>query len=189
MNRSLEKSSLILVVVMNNARDLEIARVLGWYRIPIRSAPKIISVDYLAFYQTSSFEESKWRIEWIAPVLGHELTTRRELLRDEPDHPHVNQEYYKIQLGPMQQLQYPILAENWKRITFFYTTGEHFQSATTITDLLLASDERPIIWQALRERADRDQVYLPAELHDMDLDASMLALLLGINDNHLTDPE
>jgi len=189
MKRSPEKSSLILVVVMNNARDLEIARVLGWYRIPIRSAPKIISVDYLAFYQTSSFEENKWRIEWIAPVLGHELTTRRELLREEPDHPHANQEYYKIQLGPILQLQVPILAENWKRITFFYTTGEHFQSATTITDLLLASDERPIIWQALRERADRDQIYLPAELSDMDLDPAMLALLLGVDDHHLIDPE
>jgi hypothetical protein len=45
-------TSLILVAVLNNPRDLEIARLLGWYRIPLRSAPKVIAVDYLAFYQT-----------------------------------------------------------------------------------------------------------------------------------------
>ncbi len=39
-------SDLVLVAVMPNQRDLEIARVLGWYRIPLKSAPKVISVDY-----------------------------------------------------------------------------------------------------------------------------------------------
>jgi hypothetical protein len=42
----------VLVAVVNNRRDLEIARLLGWYRIPVRSAPKAVGVDYLAFYQT-----------------------------------------------------------------------------------------------------------------------------------------
>ena len=35
----LSPTSLILVVLMNDPRDLEIARLLGWYRIPLRSAP------------------------------------------------------------------------------------------------------------------------------------------------------
>ena len=30
-------SDLVLVAVMPNQRDLEIARVLGWYRIPLKS--------------------------------------------------------------------------------------------------------------------------------------------------------
>ncbi len=42
-------TALMLVAVMPSPRDLEIARVLGWYRIPLRFAPKIIQVDYLAF--------------------------------------------------------------------------------------------------------------------------------------------
>jgi len=67
---------------------MEIARVLGWYRIPLRFAPKVVAVDYLAFYQTGAFGENhRWRIEAIAPVRGHELTTRRELIRSESDHP------------------------------------------------------------------------------------------------------
>jgi len=106
---------------MNQPRDLEIARLLGWYRIPLRSAPKVVAVDYLAFYQTAAFGEERWRIQYVAPVKGHELTTRIELIRDEPDHPHAHQEYYKIQIGPLQPLEKPLLAESWRRITFFYT--------------------------------------------------------------------
>ena len=51
--------ALILVVVMSNPRDLEISRLLGWYRIPYRSAPKTIGVDYIAFYQTAKFGAEK----------------------------------------------------------------------------------------------------------------------------------
>jgi hypothetical protein len=76
MNMLPSPSSLILVVLMNNLRDMEIARLLGWYRIPLRSAPKVIAVDYLAFYQTAAFGEEKWRIQYVAPVRGHELVAR-----------------------------------------------------------------------------------------------------------------
>ena len=56
--------ALILVAIMPNPRDLEIARLLGWYRIPYRSAPKTISVDYIAFYQTAKFGAEKWAINF-----------------------------------------------------------------------------------------------------------------------------
>ncbi|NJN44676.1 MAG: hypothetical protein HC806_08140 [Anaerolineae bacterium] len=46
-----EPTSLLLVAIIPSPRDLEIARVLGWYRIPLRRAPKVVAVDYLAFYQ------------------------------------------------------------------------------------------------------------------------------------------
>ena len=121
---TLKSTSLVLVAVVNDPRDLEIARLLGWYRIPLRTAPKVVAVDYLAFYQTGAFGQQRWRIQTIAPVRGHELATRAELLRDEPDHPRAREEYYKIQLGPLEQLEQPILAETWRRVTFLYTTGE-----------------------------------------------------------------
>jgi hypothetical protein len=93
-------SALILVAVMPARRDLEIARLLGWYRMRLKSAPKVIDVDYLAFYQTAAFGEGhRWCIESIAEVRGHELTTRRELFRDEPDHPRSSEEYYKDPIG------------------------------------------------------------------------------------------
>jgi hypothetical protein len=165
---------------MNNPRDLEIARLLGWYRIPLRSAPKVIAVDYLAFYQTSAFGEEKWRIQFVAPVTGHELTTRAELLKDEADHPHANQEYFKIQLGSLERLPQPILAGNWRRITFLYTTGEYLLGAKTVNDLVVHSEERQILWQALRERANQMQGYHAGDQPEVDLDPAVLAALLGI---------
>jgi hypothetical protein len=173
-------TSLILVAVMNNPRDLEIARLFGWYRIPLRSAPKVVAVDYLAFYQTGSFGPDRWCIQFVAPVRGHELTTRRELLRDEPDHPHANREYYKIQLGPLFSLPRPIPAGTWRRITFLYTTGEYLLEAETVNDLVVHNEERQVLWQALRERAGQEQEYQAGELPGMDLDPALLALLLGI---------
>lgn len=179
-------TSLILVVVMNNPRDLEIARLLGWYRIPLRSAPKVIAVDYLAFYQTAAFGEEKWRIQYIAPVRGHELTTRRELLRDEPDHPHANQEYFKVQLGPLVRLPEPILAEDWRRITFLYTTGEYLLQARNVRQLVVQSEDRMILWQSLRERASQSKAYGSQadtqDLPELDLDPAVLAALLGIKE-------
>lgn len=175
-------TSLILVVLLNNRRDLEIARVLGWYRIPLRSAPKVIAVDYLAFYQTAAFREERWQIRWIAPVRGHELTTRLELLRDEPDHPRARQEYFKVQIGPLMDLPRPIPAANWRRITFLYTTGEYLMQAETISDLVVKSDERPVLWQALRERANQAQSYTTGKEPDLDLDPMLLAALLGIQE-------
>ncbi len=175
-------TALILVAVMNNPRDLEIARLLGWYRIPLRTAPKVVAVDYLAFYQTGAFGEDKWRIQHVAPVRGHELTTRLELLKDDKNHPRAHEEYFKIQLGHLINLPRPIIATSWRRITFFYTTGEYLQHAQTVNDLVIHDEERRILWQALRERALEEQSYSAEGLPSIDLDPELLASLLGIRD-------
>jgi hypothetical protein len=173
-------TSLILVAVLTEPRDLEIVRLLGWYRIPLRTAPKVVAVDYLAFYQTGAFGAEKWRIQYVAPVRGHELTTRAELLRDEPDHPRAREEYYKIQLGPLAALPHPVLADKWRRITFFYTTGEYLLSAETVGELVVQTEERELLWKALRERANQAQSYSAANLDNLDLDPVLLAGLLGL---------
>lgn len=177
----IEFSSLVLVAVINNPRDLEIARVLGWYRIPLRFSPKVIAVDYLAFYQTAVFGDEKWRIQYIAPVKGHELTTRGELLRDEPDHPRSNDEYFKIQIGALEALPKPIPAGKWRRITFFYTTGEYLIEAKIINDLIVRSEERRTLWRALRERNEQSAIYSASELPELDVDLQALAILLGVD--------
>ena len=115
-----QPNSLILVALIPNPKDLEIVRVLGWYRIPLCTAPKVISVDYIAFYQPASFGDRKWCIEKYAQVRGHELVSRSDLFRNEPDHPKAREEYFKVQLGQLLKLIEPIRAKNWKRITFLY---------------------------------------------------------------------
>ena len=185
MNRFPDESELILVTLLNNVTDYEIARLLGWYRIPLRSAPKIINVDYLAFYQSKAFDTQKWQIRYLAPVKGHELTTRREILIDEPNHPRANQEYYKIQLGPLIELPKPIMADKWKRITFFYTTGELLSKAETINDLIINAEDRPLVWNALREKASIDQTYGKNQEDQylwLDIDPKVLSKLLGLED-------
>ncbi len=175
------ESALILVAVVPNQRDLEIARLLGWYRIPLKTAPKVIQVDYLAFYQTSAFGSGhQWQIETFASVRGHELTTRAELLRDEPDHPRANEEYFKVQLGPLQRRSTPIVSRGWKRLTFLYTTGELFNNAEVINDLVVKSEERQLLWHALRERALKTSDYQLEEFPENLLD-DKLQILLGIS--------
>lgn len=151
----LTDSTLVLVGITPKPKDLEIARLLGWYRIPLKTAPKILNVDTIAFYQTASFPEGeKSRIVSFADVRGVELTTRKSLLRDEPNHPRADEEYYKLQLGPLQTLRVPILSDRWKRFVFFYTTGEKLSNAKTLSDLSMSSSERGSLWKSLRERQE-----------------------------------
>ena len=175
-------TSLILVAFLPTPRDLEIARLLGWYRIPLRAAPKVVAVDYLAFYQPASFGERGGRIEFVSEVRGHELATRAELLRDEADHSRAREEYYKIQLGGLEKLPIPITTDKWKRITFLYTTGEYLLNAKSVNDLVVQSDERQLLWRSLRERAENEQLY-KVDLPEADIPPEVLLALLGIKED------
>jgi hypothetical protein len=180
MAYQVKDNALILVAVLPSVRDYEIARLLGWYRIPLRMAPKIVAVDMLAFYQPGSFGiEHRWQIEHVAEVKGVELTTRAELLREERDHPRAKEEYYRLSIGPLQKLATPLPAEKWKRITFFYTLGDLFNRAREIKDLVVRNEDRSVLWNTLRERQNQpsfggSQTSLP-----LDMDISLLSLLPG----------
>jgi hypothetical protein len=177
----LKPTDLILVALLPTPRDLEIARLLGWYRIPLRTAPKVVAVDYLAFYQPSAFGERGGQIEFIAEVRGHELTTRGELLKDEADHPRAREEYYKIQLGGLEKLREPIKTDKWKRVTFLYSTGEYLINAKLMNDLVVQNEERQLLWKNLRERAENEQLY-KTDLPEADIPPEILMALLGIKD-------
>lgn len=177
----LSPTSLVLVCLLPTPRDLEIARLLGWYRIPLRTAPKVVTVDYLAFYQPSAFAQRGGQIEYVAQVRGHELTTRGELLKDEADHPRAKEEYYKIQIGALEKLPQPIRADKWKRLTFLYSTGEYLLKAKTLNDLVVDGDERQVLWRSLRERAEDEQLY-KTDLPEADIPPEVLLALLGIKE-------
>lgn len=177
----LQPTSLILVCLLPSPRDLEIARLLGWYRIPFRTAPKVVAVDYLAFYQPSAFGQRGGQIEYVAEVRGHELTTRGELLKDEAKHPRAKEEYFKIQIGGLEKLKEPVGADKWKRITFLYTTGEYLLKAKTLNDLVVDGDERLVLWRSLRERAENEQLY-KTDLPEVDIPPEVLIALLGIKE-------
>lgn len=138
----------VLVAVMNNRRDWQ--RVLDeqWYRIPVKHAPAVAPhFDWLAFFFTAAFAENRWAVHYYARVAGHELVTRRDLLPDQPTHPRAGQWYYQCQLGPLQHKIPPITAGRWKRLTFIVTTGDRFESATEIGQLLAdyGTDGQPFV--------------------------------------------
>jgi hypothetical protein len=181
MTPNFEETDLFLVAVLPATRDLEIARMLGWYRIPLKSAPKVIEADYIAFYQTGAFGEGhRWMVESAAQVRGHELTTRGQLFKDEPDHPRKNEEYFKIALGPLFFLPHPILAGSWKRVTFLYTTGTRIMTSVTLKELVTHDSERDLLWHALRDRAANSEQYRVKPQPEFELDPEILALLAGL---------
>jgi hypothetical protein len=176
MTELLSPSNLVLVAFLPTPKDFEIARVLGWYRIPLRTAPRVIAVDTLAFYQPATFgDDHKWCIEYYAPITGHELTTRGQLFKEDFDHPRAGEEYFKLQLGTLQLLPRPIPADEWKRLTFLYTTGERLLNARTIDDLSVHDEERQVLTQALRERAEKEQRYGADHVPEMPWDQELLA--------------
>ena len=177
----LKPTDLILVCLFPTPRDLEIARLLGWYRIPLRTAPKVVAVDYLAFYQPSAFGDRGGQIEYIAQVRGHELSTRGELLKDEVDHPRAKEEYFKLQIGALEKLKEPVKSEKWKRLTFLYTTGEYLLNARSLNDLVVEGDERQLLWRSLRERAENSQLY-KIDLPEADIPPEVLIALLGVKE-------
>jgi hypothetical protein len=147
MSTQIDPNDLILVAVIKEPRDLDIVRVLGWYRIPVRTAPKTLQIDWLAFFQTAAFHSERWSIRYYCRVQGYELSTRRDLILDEPDHPRAGEPYFKIQLGPLLSLSRPIPARRWRRFTFLYTTGDRLLGAGELTDLRLpAAIKRNLFW-------------------------------------------
>jgi hypothetical protein len=129
-------SDRVLVGIVNDQRDFAIARDEGWYRIPREHAPdSATEAVVLAFYFTKSFGDEKWAIHWYAPVRGHELVRRRDLLPDEYDHPRADDLYYKLQIGPLTQLESPIPSLRWRRVTFIETSWDRFIAAEEINDL------------------------------------------------------
>lgn len=129
-------SDRVLVAIMNSRRDFDFARDEFWYRIPVEYAPKSATeAAVLALYFTQVFADDKWSIRWYAPVRGHELVRRRDLFPDKPEHPRADKMYYKVQLGPLMQLERPILSLRWRRITFIETTWDRFMAAEEINDL------------------------------------------------------
>jgi len=143
---------------MNRPQDFETACDQGWYRVPEKKAPRGVFFEYIAFYFTAAFGEEKWAVQYYARRLGHELVSRRELLPDEADHPRADERYYKLQLGPLQRRQPPIVSLRWRRIAFIHTTWDRFEMAQEINDLFAEGNglvDR--LYHALRESGLRPE--------------------------------
>jgi hypothetical protein len=142
----------VLVAVMNNEADWQRVQDQQWYRIPVKYAPEPVpNIDWLAFFFTAAFAENRWAIHYYAPVKGHELLTRRDMLPAEAGHKHANRWYYRLDIGPVQHRLPPIVADRWRRVTFIFTTGDRFEAAVELKDLLKDTDPTGNPFVTLRE--------------------------------------
>jgi hypothetical protein len=142
----------VLVAVVNNSRDFEVARQEGWYRIPLKRAPTRVGADYHAFYQTGVFGEERWAVNYYAPVRRYRVVSRRSLLPGEPSHPRGDDLYYKIEIGSLRRLPRPIPSHRLRRITFIPTTLERLLRAEEINDLWCSTRDEEQLWRAFKER-------------------------------------
>ena len=141
----------VLVAVMNDPRDFAIAQEQGWYRVPVKRAPRQVGADYLAFYFTGAFPvEQRHRIVYFAPIRAYRLATRIDLLPGEPDHPRAKDRYFQIQIGALQQLAHSIPSRRLRRITFISTTLHKLLQAQEINDLWHKGRGQDALWEALK---------------------------------------
>jgi very-short-patch-repair endonuclease len=144
------RSTRVLVAVMNNQRDFDIARHEGWYRIPYERAPARVGADYLAFYQTKAFDREQWAVNYYAPIRRYRLVARRDLFPKESDHPRAEAPYYKIEIAPLQHLPRPIPSRRLRRITFIPTTLDRLLQAEEINDLWCGSPAEERVWRMFK---------------------------------------
>jgi len=144
----------VLVAILPKPRDLDIARERRWYRIPVSSVNRFLRErwppDWLAFYQPKVFGREAFGVRYYAPVIKVRQAFRHELFPNEPINEKTNKRYFKVMLGPMEQLPQPILARRLRRIVFISTTWSKLMSAAEINDLY---DESPLedrLWAELK---------------------------------------
>lgn len=142
----------VLVAYVPQPADFARIQREGCYRIPARHMPKGLYAEYVAFYFGRKFTDDKWAIHYYARNLGHELTTRRDLLPEQPDHPRADDPYFKVQLGELVRLDRPIISLRWRRILFLHTTWDRFRDAVEISDLTVdGGDYVDRLYATLRE--------------------------------------
>ncbi|MEM7534857.1 MAG: DUF559 domain-containing protein [Chloroflexota bacterium] len=170
----------VLVTILNNLADFNIARDQHWYRIPISSAEKWAKKQwpphYLAFYQTKAFGQQAHGIYYYARVLAIHKAYRWQLFPEQPMDSRSNRLYYQIILEPLRQLPQPILSRRLRRIVFIPTTWEKFINAVEINDLYNESPLEDRLWAEFKrleikaERQEFVQMKVKSKRQDYALD-------------------
>jgi hypothetical protein len=125
----------VLVGVVNRKRDLDTILTERWYRIPVSQMPRGVNAEYIAFFLSGPFKERNGAVHYFAECRGVELVRRRDILPDEPRHSRADEQYYKVQLGPIECKNPPVKNTTRRSLAFVYTTWDRFVHAETILDL------------------------------------------------------
>ncbi len=161
----------VLVAIINDPKDMRLAREAGWYRIPVASVHKWLHdcwpPRWLAFYQTKIFGNEAYAVNYYAVVRDIRTVSRTDLFPDTPpNHPKANRRYYQLLLSGLQVIPKPIVSRRLRRIVFIPTTLEKFKAAVEINDLW---DESPLedrLWSIFKRTQIRAERQYPVEIED-----------------------
>jgi len=155
----------LLVAIINNQHDFNLAHDHHWYRIPVSSAEKLLKErwppQWLAFYQTKIFGQEAHAVTYYAKVTEIRKVPRQQLFPDEQPNPKSRKWYYQLFFSPLQALPKPIYSRRFRRIVFIPTTVAKFFNAVEINDLY---DESPLedkLWSELKHlriQAERQEL-------------------------------
>jgi very-short-patch-repair endonuclease len=144
----------VLIAIINNRLDFNIASETHWYRIPVSSKEKWLKdrwpPEWLALYQTKIFGEEAHAINYYAKVLDVRQVFRWQLFPDQTHDEKGKRRYYQLFLEPLQRLAKPIFSRRRRRIVFIPTTWQKFIQAAEINDLYDESSLEDRLWAALK---------------------------------------
>lgn len=153
-------SASVLIGVINRPKDLEILYQQGWYRLPVRSAPRYLAAEYLALYQTRRCPPQGGAVNLLAPILRYSLVRRSELLPEEALHPRSHELYYRLELGPIWHLSHPVPALRQRRMAFITTTIGRLFEAQDLADLWQHTSRQERLQQVLGQQLPEDEGWL-----------------------------
>jgi len=172
----------ILVALLPSKSDFAILQEQGWYRIPVRSAPKRWPPKWLAFYQPKAFAPDSFQVRYFGKVKHVEVKKRRELFPNELPSEKAGKEYYKLTLHKLEELPEPILSERPRRLLFIPTTWQKFAQAKQMNDLFDDSLLEDLLWEEFKKlkiRAERQWYLIMKEVR------YLLDFALFCNDGHI----
>ena len=158
----LENRGEVLIALLKDKSDFAILQELGWYRIPVTSAPRRWPPKWLAFYQPKIFKEDAFRVHYYGEVADIQIVSRSELFPNEIESARSDRQYYKLSLTSLESLDRPILSLRPRRLLFIPTTWEKFRLAEQLNDLFDDSPLEDALWRELKRlliRAERQWLF------------------------------
>jgi len=105
---------------------------------------------WLAIYQTKTFGEEAYCVNYFAKVRDVKQVYRHEIFPDEPMNEKTNNKYHQIFIEPLKPLDKPIYSFRRRRIIFIPTTYDKLMQAEQINDLYDESPLEDVMWFELK---------------------------------------
>lgn len=152
---SVSRRGQVLIAILNNRLDFNIAHEQHWYRIPVSSVSKWLKdrwpPQWIAFYQTKVFGTEAHAVNYYGQVVDIRKAYRWELFPDQPRDEKSQRRYYQIVFDDLRRLPIPIVSRRWRRIVFIPTTWQKFTTATEINELYDESPLEDLLWGELKQ--------------------------------------